>query len=408
MRILHTSDWHLGRSLHSHRRYEEFEAFLDWLISTIEQEKVDALLVAGDIFDTGTPSNRAQSLYYKFLGKVSSTHCQHIVITAGNHDSPTFLNAPKELLKELNVHIVGSITDNLEDEVIVLKSNNEPQAIICAVPYLRDRDVRTAEPGETIEDKNAKLIEGISNHYAEVYQIAEQKRVELKNPNLPIIAMGHLFTAGGKIIDGDGVRELYIGSLTHVHVEKLPHSIDYFALGHLHVPQLVSQKEHIRYSGSPIPMGFGEATQKKKVIIVEFTDSDPSIAEIIIPTFQELVRIQGTVAQIQAKIAELKEAESQAWLEIEYTGNDIVPNLSEIIDNAVAETTLKVILVKNKQVSNSLAMTLEDNETLDDLTAEEVFKRRLDAEGVSDSDRVELTATYNEIVKDLQEKDSNA
>lgn len=408
MKILHTSDWHLGRSLHSHRRYEEFEAFLDWLISTIEQEKVDALLVAGDIFDTGTPSNRAQSLYYKFLGKVSSTHCRHIVITAGNHDSPTFLNASKELLKELNVHVVGAITDNLEDEVIVLKSNNEPQAIICAVPYLRDKDIRTAEPGETIEDKNAKLIEGISNHYAEVYQIAQQKRVELNKPNLPIIAMGHLFTAGGKIIDGDGVRELYIGSLTHVHVEKLPQSIDYFALGHLHVPQLVSQKEHIRYSGSPIPMGFGEATQEKKVIIVEFTNSAPSIEEITIPTFQKLVRIQGTVDQIQAKIAELKEAESQAWLEIEYTGNDIVPNLLEIIDNAVAETTLKVILVKNKQVSNRVAMTLEDNETLDDLTVEEVFKRRLDAEGASDSDRVELNAAYNEIVKDLQEEDSNA
>lgn len=408
MRILHTSDWHLGRSLHSHRRYGEFEAFLDWLISTIEQEKVDALLVAGDIFDTGTPSNRAQSLYYKFLGRVSSTHCQHIVITAGNHDSPTFLNAPKELLKELNVHVVGAITDNLEDEVIVLNSNNEPQAIICAVPYLRDRDVRTAEPGETIEDKNAKLIEGISNHYAEVYHIAEQKRAEFKNPNLPIIAMGHLYTAGGVITKDDGVRNLYVGSLAYVDVEKFPHSIDYYALGHLHVPQLVNEQEHIRYSGSPIAIGFGEAGQEKKVIIVEFSGTNPSIEELTVPTFQELVRIEGTVEQIEAEIAELKEAESQAWLEIEYTGNDIVPNLSEIVDNAVAETTLNVVLVKNKQISDRVAMTFEDNETLADLTVEEVFRRRLDAEGVSESDRVELTAAYNEIVKDMMEEDSNA
>ena len=219
MKILHTSDWHLGRSLYGRKRYGEFSAFLDWLAQTIEKEKVDALLVAGDVFDTTTPGNRAQELYYRFLARVSGSCCRHVVVIAGNHDSPTFLNAPGELLRALNVYVVGSMTDTLEDEVIVFYKNGQPEAIVCAVPYLRDRDIRTVEPGEIIDDKNAKLILGLKNHYADVCTIAEQKRSEFEkngHSGVPIVAMGHLFTAGGKTLDGDGVRELYVGSLAHV------------------------------------------------------------------------------------------------------------------------------------------------------------------------------------------------
>ena len=202
MKILHTSDWHLGRSLYGRKRYDEFTAFLDWLSTRIENEKIDALLVAGDVFDTSTPSNRAQELYYRFLCRVSGSTCRHIVVISGNHDSPSFLNAPKELLRALNVYVVGSTTDNLKDEVIVLyDEQNEPQAIVCAVPYLRDKDIRIVEAGETIDDKNAKLINGLKNHYADVCTLAEHKQVEFQKngySGVPIIAMGHLFTAGGK------------------------------------------------------------------------------------------------------------------------------------------------------------------------------------------------------------------
>ncbi|PJA65769.1 MAG: exonuclease sbcCD subunit D, partial [Piscirickettsiaceae bacterium CG_4_9_14_3_um_filter_43_564] len=232
MKILHTSDWHLGRSLYGRKRYEEFSSFLDWLAQTIEDEKVDALLVAGDVFDTSTPSNRAQELYYRFLCRVAASCCRHVVVIAGNHDSPSFLNAPKELLRALNVYVVGSMTEALEDEVFVLRAEDNPEAIVCAVPYLRDKDIRTVEPGETIDDKNAKLVEGLKNHYADVCGIAEQKRAEFKSTGhdgIPIVAMGHLFTAGGKTVDGDGVRELYVGSLAHVGEEVFPSSIDYLA-----------------------------------------------------------------------------------------------------------------------------------------------------------------------------------
>ncbi|HQP27484.1 MAG TPA: exonuclease subunit SbcD, partial [Candidatus Syntrophosphaera sp.] len=176
MKILHTSDWHIGRTLCGRKRYEEFEAFLFWLEETLHQEQVDTLLVAGDVFDTGAPSNRAQELYYRFLSRVATSSCRHVVVIAGNHDSPSFLNAPRELLKALHVHVIGGISDNRDDEVLVLsKEAGSPELIVCAVPYLRDRDIRVAEAGENIEDKERKLIEGIRSHYAEVAALAEQK-----------------------------------------------------------------------------------------------------------------------------------------------------------------------------------------------------------------------------------------
>ncbi len=408
MRILHTSDWHLGRSLYDKKRYEEFEAFLTWLVQTIKQEKIDILLIAGDVFDTATPSNRSQNLYYQFLGQVARTSCRHIVVIAGNHDSPSFLDAPKELLLALNVHIVGSISQSLEDEVILLSTDNQVEAIICAIPYLRDKDIRTAEAGENIDDKNAKLIEGITKHYSEVCQIAEEKRVELNKDNIPIIAMGHLFTAGGETQKDDGVRDLYIGSLTHFPVDKFPAVIDYLALGHLHIPQLVNKKEHIRYSGSPLAMGFGEAQQEKKIIIVEFINTKPTIQELTVPTFQRLISVSGTIDEIQAKIEELKKENSNAWLEIEYNGKEIIPNLREIITEAVSDTLLEVRKVENKQITKRLAMANAENETLSDLTVEEVFRRLLDASNITKEESKELTIAYNEIVQALREEDKNA
>ena len=411
MKILHTSDWHLGRSLYGRKRYEEFSAFLDWLAQTIEKEKVDALLVAGDVFDTSTPSNRAQELYYRFLSRVSTSCCRHVVVIAGNHDSPTFLNAPKELLRALNVYVIGSMTDTFEDEVIVLYKNEQPEAIVCAVPYLRDKDIRTVEPGETTDDKNAKLILGLKNHYADVCTIAEQKRSEFEkngHPGLPIVAMGHLFTAGGKTVDGDGVRELYVGSLAHVGEDVFPPSIDYLALGHLHVPQRVSNAENMRYCGSPIPMGYGEANQEKKVVLIEFDSTTPNIQEVPVPCFQQLVRIVGSLDDIHVKLEELKDEDSHAWLEIEYTGSDIIGNLREILDETLADTSMEIRRIKNRRLIDRVIGTIDENETLDDLNVNDVFERCLDAFDVLDEDREELTASYNEIIKSLDEEDVNA
>ena len=406
MKILHTSDWHLGRSLYGRKRYEEFAAFLDWLARTIEDQKVAALLVAGDVFDTSTPGNGAQELYYRFLWRVSASCCRHVVVIAGNHDSPSFLSAPKALLRALDVYVVGSTTGTLDDEVIVLHKDEKPEAIVCAVPYLRDKDIRTVRPGETIDEKNAKLVEGVKHHYAEVCHLAERKRIALQNARqdtIPIVALGHLFTAGGKTVDGDGVRELYVGSLAHVGEEVFPSSIDYLALGHLHVAQAVAGVEHKRYCGAPIPMGYGEATQQKKVVLIEFDGATPNIRELPVPCFQRLVRVVGSLDDIDAKLEGLKREQSTAWLEIEYTGSDIIGNLREMFDEALAGTDMEIRRIKNRRVMDRVISTVTENETLDDLDAGDVFARCLDAHEVTDAEREILTLSHNEIVRSIHE-----
>jgi exonuclease SbcD len=411
MKILHTSDWHLGRSLYGRKRYAEFSAFLNWLADTIESENIDALLVSGDIFDTTTPGNRAQELYYKFLHRVATSCCRHTIIIAGNHDSPTFLNAPREILKAFNIHIVGAMNENPADEVIVLYKAEQPEAIICAVPYLRDRDIRTVTPGETIDDKNAKLISGLKDHYAAVCDIAEQKQTEFRQsgfPVVPIVAMGHLFTSGGKTVDGDGVRDLYVGSLAHIGADTFPPSVNYVALGHLHVPQQVGGSHHIRYSGSPIPMGYGEAKQEKRVILVEFADTTPDIREITVPCFQQLVRISGSLEDIHSKLDELKASGSQAWVEIEYTGSSIVTNLKEVLDDALAGSQIEVSRTRNRRLIERVINTIDEHETLDDLDENDVFERCLDAFEVLLEERGELKASYDEIIRNLHEKDLHA
>jgi DNA repair protein SbcD/Mre11 len=433
MKILHTSDWHLGRSLFGRKRYNEFSAFLEWLSDTIAQQNIDVLLIAGDVFDTSTPSNKAQELYYRFLCRVANSCCRHIVVIAGNHDSPSFLNASKELLRALNVHVVGAMTDRPEDEVIVIndfRSGNDGlqdkevySAIICAVPYLRDKDIRYVEAGETIEDKQEKLSDGIRKHYALVCSIAEQKRAEMMQQQLqsryeksevPIIAMGHLFAAGGKTVDGDGVRELYVGSLVHLDEDIFPSCIDYLALGHLHVPQRVGRSQHIRYSGSPVPMGYREAYQEKSVVIVEFSDQQPEKGNqkfhmILhkVPCFQPLESISGSLEDIQNRINELREKKSNAWIEIEYTGSEIIGNLREQIDASIEGTSMEILRIKNKRVMDRVISRMSDEETLDDLDVNDVFKRCLDTFEVSPEDRSELEQCYQEIVQNALEEDKN-
>ena len=408
MKILHTSDWHIGRALYKRQRYKEFEAFLNWLAGLIEEENVDVLLVAGDIFDNSTPSNHAQELYYQFLCRVAALPNRHVVVTAGNHDSPSFLNAPRRLLKYLNVHVVGCASGSPEDELIVLTGKDkEPQLIVCAVPYLRDRDIRIAEAGESVEDKEHKIIEGIRAHYRMVCEAAEQKRATLEKP-VPIIAMGHLFAAGGQTIDGDGVRDLYIGSLAQVRTDVFPSSIDYLALGHLHVPQRVGGSDFIRYSGSPLAIGFGEAQQEKSVVLVDFSGNTPSITNVPVPKFQALKTLRGDWPIIAGAIDELKKIGSNAWLEIIYEGEEIVGNLRERLDEAVIGSNLEILPVKNNRVLDLAMKGINTEETLDDLDVTDVFKRCLQSHAVPEDQQPTLLNAYQEIIVSLNEADPMA
>jgi len=408
MKILHTSDWHLGRTLYGRRRYEEFAAFLDWLAEVIEGQRVEALLVAGDVFDTSTPGNRAQELYYRFLCRVAASCCRHIVVIAGNHDSPTFLAAPKELLRALDIHVVGMISEHPEDEVLVLRDRaGHPELIVCAVPFLRDRDIRVAEPGESIEDKDRRLIEGIRGHYAAVAVAAEQRRAELA-AEIPVVAMGHLFTAGGRTVDSDGVRELYVGSLAHVPAAIFPPVFDYLALGHLHVPQAVGGTPTARYSGSPLPMGFGEAGQQKSLCLLETEQRRVAARLLPVPPFQRLERLCGDWEQLAAGIGRLRESPEPIWLEAVYEGAELVGDLRQRLAEAVAGSAIEILRVRNNRVIELALGRADAEESLDDLGVDEVFERCLKLHEVPDEQAFGLRLAYREIVAALAAADPRA
>jgi exonuclease SbcD len=405
MKLLHTSDWHLGRALYGRRRNEEFSQFLDWMIDIITSQTVDVLLIAGDIFDTTTPSNWAQNLYYQFLTRIQHTGCRHVVITAGNHDSASFLEAPAGILKTMNIHVIGSIDDNIGKEIITIRgTDGTPQLIICAVPYLRERDIRFASPGETMDEKSTKLIQGIQNHYDEVVNHA----VQLKTAHqelIPIIALGHLFAAGGQSVKGDGVRELYVGSLAHVPAAIFPEEIDYLALGHLHSSQRVAGDDSRRYCGSPLPMSFAEGKRAKSVILVECKAKDKTITEFDVPCFQRLESLEGDLQELIEKIDRLKTEECSIWLEIKYLGKELVANLQETLRDAVAGSKLEILRIVNTRIINSVLSSEVRQETLEELSVEEVFSRCLSQNDITGAQESELTLRFNQAMDALQQND---
>ncbi|MBL6988723.1 MAG: exonuclease SbcCD subunit D C-terminal domain-containing protein [Bacteriovoracaceae bacterium] len=407
MRIIHTSDWHLGKSLYGQKRSSEFASFLNWLAECIEQQQADALLIAGDIFDTTTPSNAALQLYYQFLCRVSLSCCQHIVIIAGNHDSPTLLNAPKEILQALNIHVVGCATADPQNEVITLRNkSNEAQLIVCATPYLRDRDIKLSSAGESIEDKDHYLQAGIIKHYQDVCKAATSRQLQLGG-NIPIVAMGHLFTAGGTIGSESAVRDLYVGNLGHIPKNKLPSEVDYMALGHLHVPQTVAGSQTIRYSGSPIPLSFGEANQQKLVVVVDLEKDKTEILEVPVPIFLKLETIKGNWPQIQAQLTKLVESKSNAWLEIVYNGEHIIGDLSLRLREITKGSDLSILRVKNNK-SLEQAIQSSTQEALEDLTPMEVFHRCLKAQNIPTDQRPQLIESYQLVLHEIEQLDEFA
>lgn len=404
MKLLHTSDWHLGRALYGHKRHKEFSQLLDWMIDTLASEEIDVLLIAGDIFDTTNPSNWTQNLYYKFLTRVQTTNCSHVVITAGNHDSATFLEAPAGILKTMNIHVIGSIDDDIEKEIIQIPGpNGETQLVVCAVPYLRERDIRFASPGETIEEKSTKLVQGIQQHYAKVVEQAGLLQRKGQG-GTPLIAMGHLFAAGGSSVTGDGVRELYVGSLAHVPASIFPETIDYLALGHLHSGQLVGKKESRRYCGSPLPMNFGEGINPKTIVTVEFDQKALTVNTIKVPCFQRLESLDGNMAELLSQIEELRGEDCSIWLEIKYNGQALVASLQENMRQAVAGSKLEILRIINKRIIESVLTSETSLETLEQLSVEDVFDRCLSQNNITGTQYDELTLRFNQAVDLLQQE----
>ena len=409
MKILHTSDWHIGSTLYGRKRYDESERFLQWLVETIKNQSIEALLVAGDIFDTSTPSNTAQELYYRFLNEVSRTTCRHVIVTGGNHDSPSFLDAPKALLKAFNVYVVGSAAEREEDEVLVLKdAHNNPEVIVCAVPFLRDRDVRQSNEGESYRDKENRLVEGIISHYQKVYEEACKEQNEL-GKSLPIIGMGHLFIAGSSIYkrsgETNGERDLYVGSLGQVPADRLPF-FDYFALGHLHIPQKVAGYENIRYSGSPMVMNFDEIHQQKSVEIVDIHDQNVDIQTVPVPAFRHFEQIKGDWDSIEANLKRLKEESFAGWVDVIYEGEEAIGNLRERVYKLVENTSIEVLKIQNAMLFNAVMKQYEKEVELQDLNPADVFDQCLIDHGIPDEQKIVLKGLFSEVCRQISEADN--
>jgi exonuclease SbcD len=405
MRLLHTSDWHLGHRFHGRMRYEEQACFLDWLLEQIQIHAVEVLLVAGDVFDTTTPGSRAQGLYYRFLHRLAGSGCRHVVIIGGNHDSPSLLEAPRELLRQLDIHVIGMIDDQPDKELLLLKdTNGRPELVGCAVPFLRDRDIRSASAAETLEEKARQLREGIHNHYRQICDKAEQVRQEI-DPDLPLVAMGHLFVAGGRTQEGDGVRELSIGGLDRIEGSSFPDSIDYLALGHLHIGQMVAGNPTRRYSGAPLPMSFSEAGQTKQVLLLTNQGREFTVEPLPVPTFQPLASLRGDLPRLLSKIDDLKASAMPCWLELQYEGESVIPNLREQLTEAVAGSELSILRIRNNRIFDYALQQSQEAETLDELSVEEVFERCLEVHHIDETQRQVLRHTFAELTRSLAQQE---
>lgn len=416
LRILHSSDWHIGKRLHNEARYEDFAEFLAWLLATIQTAAVDVLVVAGDIFDTMTPSNKAQELYYHFLGQAIQ-HCRHIIISAGNHDSPSFLDAPKTLFRHFATHIVGHISDDIHDDVIVLNdSHGVPELIVACVPYLRDKDVRSSFFGESLADKQKNTTQGIAKHYADIGAACQTHQATIQSSHqktVPIIATGHLFAAGSKTAsDDDGMRDLYVGSLGAVSADSFGDFFDYVALGHIHKEQMVGGNPFIRYSGSPLAMGFGECYQDKYVLLVDFypNNNTPAICRLNVPKFRHLEQVRGDLATIDSQLNKLinthQHSPKAVWLDIEYTGIPM-PSLGEHLEQKLHNTPLIALNIKNK--NPKLVITPDKaQKQLQSFRPSDIFDKLLEQTNWNDEQKIALKHAHDTLLQELYEADKLA
>ena len=400
MRILHTSDWHLGQHFIGKSREAEHEAFLQWLLTAINDHNIDALIIAGDVFDTGTPPSYARTLYNQFIVSLQKTCCQQLVIVGGNHDSVATLNESRELLALLNTTVVGGVSDQPDDEIVILNNADDKPAIaLCAIPYIRPRDVLESQSGEDDSDKQLALQNAIARHYQHVFSKA-------KEHDLPVVATGHLTTVNGQL--SESVREIYIGTLHAFPASGFPPA-NYIALGHLHKPQTVSGQEHIRYSGSPIPLSFDETATAKQVVMVTFNDSvTPDITEIPVPVFRPLLSIKGSLQEIEQQIKQVEtDTELTPWLEIEVATDDYLSDVQSPVQDMAADLPVEVLRVKRKRQDASVSLTREARETLEELDVTEVFSKRLIDEPLED-DRIQaLTTAFNEVLSEINDSESS-
>ncbi len=377
MKLLHTSDWHLGHTLRERSRAYEHAAFLAWLLDTVEQEQVDALLVSGDVFETANPSAEAQAQWFDFLASTRARFPDlEVIVIGGNHDSAARLDAPSALLRALRLRVVGGLPRgagralDLDRVVVPVRGRGGERAWIAAVPFLRASDLPV---GASIE----QLAEGVAAVYGEIVEHARRQRGERE----AIVAMGHLYMVGGTISE-ESERKILGGNQHALPLEVFSTDVAYGALGHLHLAQRVGKADHVRYSGAPIALSMAEASYPHQVAIVELDGAGVrDVRPLRVPQAVELRRIPAKgaspLAQVLRELAALpaKSAlaeERHLFVEVVVSCDGPEPGLVEKIGDALADRAAFLVKVTREvaaHVEREAAIAIAKR----DYTTEEVF-----------------------------------
>jgi exonuclease SbcD len=390
MRLLHTSDWHLGQTLHNFERTYEHQCFLDWLLDTIVAEQADVLLIAGDVFDTANPSASAQKQLYRFLQQARARAPQlDIVVVAGNHDSPGRLEAPGPLLEAHGTTVVGHVVRDADGEidlermVVPLRDKGGAvQAWCLAIPFLRPGDVPrvppVAEPdGEPAPDP---YLNGIALLYRQAFALAQSKR----EAGQSILAMGHCHMVDGQA-SLDSERRIVIGGTEALPAAIFDPAIAYAALGHLHLAQRVGQNEHLRYCGSPLPLSFAEVGYQHQILRIDLADGAArEVAQLMVPRAVDLLRVPPKPAPLEQALAALEALDlpqlplhAQPFLEVRVLLDAPEPGLRARIEAAIAGKPVRLAKIEptrqhDTASSESTAMSLDQ---LAQLQPDDIFKR---------------------------------
>ena len=365
IRILHTADWHLGQIFFGYDRTGEHEVFLNWLAEEIRQKEIDALIIAGDVFDVSNPSAASQSMYYQFIYRVTAENPYlQIVIVAGNHDSAARLEAPLPLLQAMRTEVRGVVRKLEGGEIdydhltVELKNRQGEVELLCmAVPFLRQGDY------PAVQTEGNPYAEGVRELYAQLLQRLWKRRTE----NQAILAIGHLQATGSEIAEKDYSERTVIGGLECVSPEAFSEQIAYTALGHIHKAQRVSGRENVRYAGSPIPMSFAEKHYHHGVVMVTFDGGCAvDIERLECPKLIPLVSVPNgepvSPEAILKALKELPETEAVApYLEVKVLLEEPEPMLRQEIEEALADKNYRLARIVSTYHTD-IGNTVKENE----------------------------------------------
>lgn len=404
LKILHTSDWHIGKKIYGIDLAPDHKLFFKWLIETIKEQQIDAILVSGDIFDLSNPSIESRTIYYDILVELQKADCQ-VIITGGNHDSPMVINAPRELLKALNISVIGKLTENISDIFIPIKNRKGiVEAVVVAVPYLREYDLKLTI---SIQSFN-KRIEELQKATCQLYNNLANEAIK-QFSNIPLFAMGHFMGIGSTISDSE--RELQIGNLSALEIDKLTEGFDYLALGHIHRPQQLKSSVPAVYSGAPISLSFSEFDDKKVVRLIEVDNSKISnIVSLEIPKFRKLERIKGSFEEISMKLETLEsnDYQLQTLIELEFVEKKINPILNDQIQNLIdnwqaPDSKIVKYRISYTDTSNLTEQWIDDTVKIDEIKPIDIFLSHVDSLNLETGKRKLAIEAFEELLMSINE-----